>query len=57
MAPGKIHFKPGPVVWLCGLVGVYLVLVYRGWVSGKGKDGENTWENSQLWQEDEKSHM
>jgi hypothetical protein len=56
MAPGKIHFKPGPVVWLCGLVGVYLVLVYRGWVRGKEKDGENTWENSPLWQEDEKSH-
>ena len=56
MAPGKIHVKPSPVVWLCVLVGVYLVMVYRGWGGGKGKELENSWENSPLWQEDEKNH-
>ena len=56
MAPGKIHVKPGPVVWLCGLVVVYLVMLYRGWGGGKRKEQENSWEHSPLWQEDGKSH-
>ena len=57
MAPGKIHVKPGPVVWLFGLVVVYLVFVYRGWVRGKDGAGvDDLWTNSPLWEEDGKSH-
>ena len=56
MAPGKIQVKPGPVVWLCVMVLVYLFMVYRGWLRGKEKEVENTWEASPIWQEDLKNH-
>ena len=56
MIPGKIHIKHGPVVGLCAMVLVYMVLVYRGWVQGKERKIETAWENSPIWQEDEKNH-
>ena len=56
MGPGKIHVKHGPVMCLCSLVLVYLIMVYRGWVRGKEKKIQTAWEDSPIWQEDEKSH-
>jgi len=57
MPPGKIEPKAGPIVYLCVLVVVYLVLVYKGWVQGRDKGKEVLeWELNSLWQEDQKYH-